>query len=109
MLTEIISIDKSTGEIRWNPLRESIPRVLNKLGNLGEVIKKADTTKISERTYLGSSWKPPKRKENISKEEAVDLLKAGYSPAEIEAVYNGFTKMQLAALKAHYITMGKEI
>ncbi len=41
----------------------------------------------------------------ISKEDAMGLLQAGYTPKEIAECYGGFTKMQLAAFKAH-MTMG---
>ena len=57
---------------------------------------------IPERIYLGSSWKP---KDRLTEEQAKELLVSGCSPAEISEVYAGFTKMQLAAFKAHQ-TMG---
>lgn len=60
--------------------------------------------KNMERTYLGSSFHP-KRRERISKANAIDLLRAGCSPEEIADCYAGFTRGQLAAYKAH-ITMG---
>jgi len=41
----------------------------------------------------------------ISKKEAIDLLKMGWTPKRISENFSGFTKMQLAAFKAH-ITMG---
>jgi len=56
-------------------------------------------------TYLGSSWKPPKRKERITKEQAIELLRAGCSAKEIAECYSGFSKMQIAAFSAH-LTMG---
>lgn len=66
---------------------------------------------IPEREHLGSSYNPKpraKKLDPISKAEAVDLLKAGVTPSEIAETFSGHTKMQLAALKAHYVTMGKE-
>lgn len=70
-------------------------------------------TKIPERVHLGSSWKPkPKKKspqlEEITRAQAVDLLQSGIPTTEIAETFSGFSKMQLAALKAHYVTMGKE-
>lgn len=43
--------------------------------------------------------------EFISKGDALDLLSAGYTPREIALEFNGFSKGQLAAFKAHQ-TMG---
>ncbi len=57
-----------------------------------------DTT---PRVYLGSSYVVPPRKERISKEQALDLLESGFTAKEIAEVYDGFTKMQLAAFITH--------
>jgi len=80
-----------------------------KLFEIWKEVRKQKHFDVPERIYLGSSWESPKRKERISKGDAIDLLRSGCSPAEISECYRGFTKMQLAAFKAHYITMGKEI
>lgn len=61
---------------------------------------------LPEREFLGSSCV---RKQKISKYEAIGLLREGLTPAEIEGRFSGFKKMQLAAFKAHYITMGKTL
>ena len=60
---------------------------------------------IPERVNLGSSWKPIKREKKLSKKDAILLLKGGCTPQEICESFQGFTKGQLAAFKAH-ITMG---
>jgi hypothetical protein len=60
---------------------------------------------IPERTHLGSSYDPSKRRRRISRKNALDLLKSGVPAAEIVEAYGGFTLRQLAAMKAH-ITMG---
>jgi len=60
---------------------------------------------IPERQFLGSSCV---RKQRISKQDAIGLLREGCSPAEIEECFAGFKIMQLAAFKAHYVTMGKK-
>lgn len=62
--------------------------------------------KLPEQVFLGSSYRRPTR---ISRKDAIDLLKSGCTPVEIADCYGGFTKMQLAAFKAHYITMGKPL
>ena len=95
--------------IRLNPLCLST----NEFERLGRTLVKKYTEQyllnLPERIDLGSSYVPPKRKERISRRDAVEMLRSGRSPAEIEENYRGFTKMGLAALKAHYITMGKEL
>ncbi len=57
--------------------------------------------------FLGSSYSPPPRKELISRVDAVGLLRGGASCSEIAECYRGFDVGQLAALKAHYVTMNK--
>ncbi|HLD02586.1 MAG TPA: hypothetical protein VJC07_02720 [Candidatus Nanoarchaeia archaeon] len=48
--------------------------------------------------------------ERITKEEAVDLLQSGIPVEEIYACYpSSFTRGQLRAFKAHYVTMGKKL
>lgn len=66
-----------------------------------------EAMETTDRVFLGSSYVPKSKdhREKISKEEAIELLKAGFPPAEIAEVYRGFTKMQLAAFKAH-LAMG---
>ena len=58
------------------------------------------------REFLGSSYKPKakKIKPKIEKQNAIYLLREGVPTKEILETYSGFTKMQLAAFKAH-ITM----
>ncbi|MBN1325895.1 hypothetical protein JW977_02860 [Candidatus Falkowbacteria bacterium] len=85
---------------------------------------------IPERVFLGSSAKNgkeddemarPKKVEKqqedssilanikpgdtITKEQAIELLDAGWTAKQIAKIFKGFTKMQIAAFKAH-ITMG---
>ena len=60
------------------------------------------------RVDLGSSYVRPPQRERISKKDAIDLLRGGCTPKEIAESYRGFTKMQLAGLKAIYVTQGKE-
>jgi hypothetical protein len=44
-------------------------------------------------------------KDTITKQDAIDFLKLGCTSAEISECFDGFSKMQIAAFKAH-ITMG---
>ncbi|MDD9953698.1 MAG: hypothetical protein OXR66_05155 [Candidatus Woesearchaeota archaeon] len=57
---------------------------------------------VPERHDLGSSWVP---RDRISRTDAIDFLKANCSPAEIAECFSGFSRRQLAAMKAH-VTMG---
>ena len=75
-----------------------------KLLEIGQKIRDQQEFVVPERTFLGSSWKPPER---INKDGAIDLLRSGCSPKEIFEIYRGFSIGQLAAFKAHYVTMGK--
>lgn len=105
-LKDVFSVECSPFRLRWNPFRELPRRVLRKLVKVEEAFAEADKTIVPERLYLGSSWRPPER---ISKRDAIELLRSGCSPADISDCYAGFSKMQLAALKAHYVTMGKDV
>lgn len=63
---------------------------------------------LEPREFLGSSYKSKPRekpKEQLTKEGAIYLLKEGVPAEEILETYSSFTKMQLAALKAH-LTIG---
>ena len=77
---------------------DAIHRTVEEFGNQGENV-------VVERQFLGSSYVPPKRKEKISKSEAIELLAAGVPSAEICEAYSGFSEEQLAGFKAH-ITRG---
>lgn len=59
------------------------------------------------REFLGSSYKPRliQKKSRIKKDDAIYLLREGVPTEEILETYSGFSKMQLAAFKAH-LTMG---
>lgn len=57
------------------------------------------------REDLGSSYVPPLRKQQLSRAEAIELLRGEIPITEILECYKGFTAGQLAAFKAH-ITMG---
>lgn len=106
---EIISIRESTGQVNLNPLGHSGRKLRKRIEKIVPKILDGLSIDIPHPTDLGSSWVPPKRKEKVSKDDAIDLLKGGYSPAEISECYSGFTKMQLAAFKAHYVTMRKDV
>ena len=106
-LNDVVYAETSPFRIKLNPMHKSLRKLFRSLLNIQNAFAKAEAASVPERVYLGSSWKPPKRKEKISKEAAIDLLRAGCSPTEISECYSGFTKMQLAAFKAHYVTMGK--
>jgi hypothetical protein len=92
-----------------NPSGLTVKRWNKEMARVSELFYGFDRPEIPERHFLGSSWQSPKRKDKISKSEAVNLLRDGCSPAEIEDCFSGFSKMQLAALKAHYVTMGKSL
>lgn len=108
-MKDVFSAETDPFSIRWNPLHDTPKKVFRILSKIEDMFVHADKLSVPERIYLGSSWQPPRRKEKIKKEEAIDLLMIGCSPVEISECYVGFSKMQLAALKAHYVTMGKEI
>ncbi|MDO8508234.1 MAG: class I SAM-dependent methyltransferase [Nanoarchaeota archaeon] len=99
----------SEGTITINPNNLGDAKITKIRKQLHEIYLKVKIFSSPEPIYLGSSWQPPKRKEKISKEDAIDLLKSGCSSVEVAESYSGFTKMQLAAFKAHYVTMGKNI
>ncbi|MEK6960613.1 MAG: hypothetical protein AABX47_05545 [Nanoarchaeota archaeon] len=85
---------------------------------------------LPERTHLGSSYERTRTLEEITtdrcaavadhaqetpktntldpinKNDAITLLRAGYSPKEIASCYTPFSEGQLRAFKAH-LTMGK--
>jgi len=46
-----------------------------------------------------------RKKLMITKQDAIDFLKLGCTSKEIAECFGGFTKMQIAAFKAH-LTMG---
>jgi len=102
---------------------------LRKLINYGKIISpQISNPDIPERILLNSSKKEinytPKiripdssietmvdesnNKDIISKRDAIELLQDGCSPGEISDCFDTFSKGQLAAFKAHYVTMGKE-
>lgn len=102
-----------SGKIFYNKRNFKI-RASDKINSrkLTEILNKviySQNIEIPERISLGSSWVPPKRKEKISKKDAIELLKGGCSPSEISECYRGFTPKQLGAFKDHYITMGKNL
>jgi uncharacterized protein (DUF433 family) len=105
-LEDMITIS-SDGMVVVNPLHMSLQKFLTKILNVARKINpRLEKPEIPPQTFLGSSYQ---RRTRISKEDAVELLKSGCSPIEIADCYGGFTKMQLAALKAHYVTMGKTL
>lgn len=70
-----------------------------------EVLIEQDTPKlkIEDETPIENS-------KYLSKEEAIEFLKAGFTPEDICFEYPGsFTKKQLGAFKAWYVTMGKKV
>jgi hypothetical protein len=110
------TIDKLRSLIVYNPSDSSV--VINPLGVSHDKFKKQLLSAIKEylpyghiafdgRVDLGSSYVPQKRKERITKEQAIDLLRSGVDPVDIVECYGGFSKMQLAAYKARYVTVGK--
>ena len=105
---EIVNLNASDCCISYNPHRYSRDKIRRKIEKLAKSALSELSFCLPEHIYLGSSWKQPKRKENIAKRDAIELLKDGCSAAEIAGCYAGFTKKQLAAFQAHYVTMGKE-
>jgi len=107
---EIITVQED-GNIRYNPFKYNRKELKRRAQKLVEQLNEHTlmTVVIDTPVYLGSSWVPPKRKERISKADAVELMKSGCTPKEIADTYKGFSKMQLAGFKAHYVTMGKEL
>jgi|GEM_PF-5634919 len=90
--------------VRWRSPNNR--QISLRLRDIVPVIDKAAKVVIPERTDLGSSWKA---KDRITRAQAIDLLQAGCSAAEIAECYAGFKTNQLAAFKAHYVTMGKKL
>lgn len=114
--TDALSFEVNGDYLSAKKGHESIDELLKKVRKfVTGPLRKFLLDFMPERIHLesiGDKEKPPKKivtKEKISKEDAIDLLKSGSSPAEIVECYSGFTKMQLAAFKAHYVTMGKEV
>jgi len=119
-LKEIININHQEGTLTMNHLNYPQGKLYNKTKRVIEQSLKVIFTTTSPAVYLGSSWKPSKNngtennkdsseltqdKEKISKEDAIDLLRSGCSTQEIFDCYSGFSKQQLAAFQAHYVTM----
>jgi hypothetical protein len=110
----IVGFKKSNGTLDPRPSRVGRAKYQKAIKRLDREAKKEwFAVKIPDTIDLGSSWKA---KQKISKQEAIELLKSGCSTAEIAECYNGFKgekrngkkfQMQLAALKAHYVTMKK--
>ena len=92
-----------------NRKNKPVGQYLDKLHRIVHHLQTLSVLQLPHRIHLGSSYEPPKRKERITREQAVDLLRDGVSTAEIVNCYRGFSIMQLAALKAHYVTMGKDL
>ena len=105
---ELLDVD-SYGLIAVNPNGYGEAKLAKIRAQLHEIYPRSLKLVIPEPIHLGSSWRPLKRKERISREQAIDLLKSGCSTVEITECYSGFSKMQLAAFKAHYVTMGKNL
>ncbi|MBI2630548.1 hypothetical protein HYW76_05605 [Candidatus Pacearchaeota archaeon] len=117
-LGEIILVNEEERRIVWNPRHLSKHRIGRLVKNLFP-LKQNLTGRfqpLPERVYLGSSWTGHRRdgevdvRENgledaITRDDAIDFLRLGCSPKEIAECFPEFTKMQLAAFKAH-LTMG---
>lgn len=109
-MKEMFLFDKNKQKLYWNPLHLCNAGILKKIRKTTEEFHFERKYEILPRSYLGSSWESPKKEKNareiISKDNAIELLKSGFSTEEISDCYSGFTKGQLAAFKAH-LTMGK--
>ncbi len=86
--------------------------IMQKLRQLNHRMQSNLKTSCIDRQFLGSSYVPCqktngdlKQKQELSKEEAIDLLASGIPAKEIAEAYSGFSERQLAAFKAH-VTMG---
>jgi len=106
---DVIDYDLKEGVGVMNRKNKPVGQYLDKLHRIVHHLQTLSVLQLPHRIHLGSSYEPPKRKERITREQAVDLLRDGVSTAEIVDCYRGFSIMQLAALKAHYVTMGKDL
>jgi len=100
---ELFYIDAARGVPVANSGRLSLPEFLKRAKKVEERYEELGLRKIEPPVYIGSSWNPKTR---LSRAQALELLSAGYRPAEIADSYSGFSKMQLAGLLAHQ-TMDK--
>lgn len=100
---DLVYIDSTTGVPVLNPHRFSRQEFIKKAKKVEEKYDEIALKRVEPPIYLGSSWTPKTR---LSRAQALELLSAGYKPAEIASSYSGFSKMQLAAFLAHQ-TMGK--
>jgi hypothetical protein len=106
--SKVLKPDYLNFELAFNPGGYAEKELKQEIIALFDFMSSRKHVVIPERVFLGSSWKPGQR-ESISKEEVVFLLQAGVPAEEILETYKGWTTGQLAALKAHYITMGKKL
>jgi len=102
----IVDLSPNTEIVNINPARYSKQKLRRELDRIVPAIMEDLFFHIPEPVDLGSSWVP---KERLSKKNAIELLKAGFTSKEICECYSGFRPRQLDAYKAHYITMGKEL
>ncbi|MEK6919293.1 MAG: hypothetical protein AABW73_04640 [Nanoarchaeota archaeon] len=89
-----------SGAIVARASQVGVEKWLKEADDLAKEVEAFEQFRMPPRVDLGSSYVPPKRKESISREGAVELLRAGCSSAEIAECYS-IKLERLAALKAH--------
>lgn len=104
LVKQIVNLD-SRGYFVLNPQKLKERKLLAAVEQLDEIYPEEKQIRLQQPVYLGSSYQPPRRKERISKDDAIELLRGGFSPVEIAECYRGFSPGQLRAFKAH-LTMG---
>jgi hypothetical protein len=101
-LDTLMRFDPAELAIELNPRKVSGPVIEGAWDAMVDEIRAVHSpAPLPARQFLGSSWIMPKRKERISKADALDLLRAGCTPAEIAECYAGVTEGTLRAYKAH--------
>mgnify|MGYP001601462219 FL=1 len=112
-LIEVRPLQKFNGEegILMNPFKYEKPELRRRVEATVRKFKEVSVYHSKgleiKPTYLGSSYNPPQRNSKTTKQQAIELMSVGYTPAEIAQEFRGFTKMQLAAFKA-WETMTKK-
>ena len=91
------------GHLKIEVMKASKATLFKAADRFNEVRMRATGASLAQRHFLGSSFVKP---EKLSRDDALMLLKSGVPSEEIlEAFPKSYTKMQLAAFKAH-LTMG---
>jgi hypothetical protein len=101
LMSDII---KANIQFMWPRMPERI-FLGSSVKNGKEDVEMAKQKKDDKQTQGVSILESVKPGDTITKDQAIKLLESGWSAKQIAKIFKGFTKMQIAAFKAH-VTMG---